>query len=30
MFAIARDEAPASSMNQLLLIRDISLSLQAA
>jgi hypothetical protein len=30
MFAIVRDEAPASSMNQLLLIRDISLQLQAA
>ena len=30
MFAIVRDEAPASSMNQLLLIRDISLGLKAA
>ena len=30
MFAILRDEAPASPMNQLLLIRDISLQLQAA
>ncbi|WP_019676357.1 hypothetical protein [Arsukibacterium perlucidum] len=29
MFAIVRDEAPASSMNQLLLIRDISLHLKA-
>ena len=28
MFAILRDEAPASPMNQLLLIRDISLELQ--
>ena len=30
MFAILRDEAPASAMNQLLLIRDISLQLKAA
>lgn len=30
MFALLRDEAPASSMNQLLLIRDISLQLQTA
>ncbi len=29
MFAIKRDEAPASSTNQLLIIRDISLSLNA-
>ena len=29
MFAIKRDEAPASSSNQLLIIRDISLSLNA-
>lgn len=30
MFAIKRDEVPASAVNSLLLIRDISLSLQAA
>lgn len=30
MFAIKRDEAPASSSNQLLIIRDISLTLNAA
>jgi hypothetical protein len=30
MFTMWRDEAPASSMNQLMLIRDISLQLQAA